>query len=228
MAKIDKAEFGAFDSKLVFVIDSIIKLTLNMQNFFIAGVSGIGKSYLEIELSAKHGFYLFPKYTDRPLRPREESDGTVIGISHEEFSHKDHHEEFMFRLDYVGNRYGWLKQDFMNNQGKNITLQLPASYLKSFLEQAPEWMPILLDIEVENLDLLLERMKQRHNYSKLTSEERESLDKEFEVRLDLIHQDIEKNNEYKDIVDASYGMTFVIKDDETLYEEVIPFILENR
>lgn len=199
-----------------------------MQNFFIAGVSGIGKSHLELELARSYGFYLFPKYTDRIARPGEAEDGSVISVSKEEFSQMEADDSFMFRLDYVGNRYGWLHIDFATHQDQNITLQLPARYLEKFLEQAPDWKPILLDIDQQSIDLLIERMKQRHEYDKLSDSEKNRLDKEFKQRLGLILEDNLRNKEYRQIISDYNGRVFMIKDDQTLYQEVIPFILAQR
>jgi len=198
-----------------------------LQNFVIVGITGVGKTFLELELQNKHGFYAWPKYTDREeLRKEEEGATNIVPILKEEF--QTMLPDFIFTMKYLNNNYGWRRQDYAQNRDKNITLAMTLENLANFMVKVPGFMPIMLHIELSNFGLIENRVRRRDGFENMTPEQQKFVNEKIQERLISARYDLEKFQFYQNIVNKYGGKIFVIKDDNTIYNEVIPFILSNK
>lgn len=198
-----------------------------LQNFVIVGITGVGKTFLELELQNKHGFYAWPKYTDREeLRKEEEGATNIVPILKEEF--QTMLPDFIFTMKYLNNNYGWRRQDYAQNRDKNITLAMTLENLANFMVKVPGFMPIMLHIELNNFGLIENRVRRRDGFENMTPEQQKFVNEKIQERLISARYDLEKFQFYQNIVNKYGGKIFVIKDDNTIYNEVIPFILSNK
>lgn len=179
-----------------------------MKNLVICGTSGVGKTFLEEYLESQNLSYQLPKYFDRNNRPGERKDKNVSMSQERWMSTK---KEFFFTLSYNNNNYGWKRADFKKN--KVATLAITLESLSSFIKVNKDFMPILLWVELDNLELLRRRMKNR-------GEKKEKI----EQRLKLAKIEIKKGNVYKKIIRENKGLIITIKDDKTIFKELIPRI----
>lgn len=195
-----------------------------MKGFVITGTSGVGKTHLEIELAKLINFYQLPKYTNRPGRPGE-SSATVISMSAQEFKKIDRGKGFVFTLEYGGFDYGWKQSEASANSDKYLTLGVTLESLKRIFEFLPKFKPILLTVDKKNIELIRKRMYKREDFTKLYGDDKEKLEQKIESRLNLALKELENIKEYEKIVLSHSGKVFLIKDNRTLYKEVIPWVL---
>lgn len=180
-----------------------------MKNIVIAGSSGLGKTFLEEELEKKNISFQLPKYFDRENRPGERKDKN-ISVDKNEW--KETEKEFFFKLEYNGGNYGWKKRDIRKN--KPVSLAITLKDLKPFLKENKNFVPILLWMSKENFYILEKRMiKRGENQEKIRE------------RLKLASEELIKMEEYKKLVKIYGGKVFEIKNDKTIFEEVIPEIM---
>ncbi|MBU1117624.1 hypothetical protein KKD37_01540 [Patescibacteria group bacterium] len=176
-----------------------------MKNLVITGTSGVGKTFLEEQLEKQKLTFQIPKYTDRPARPGENSTKLVC-LSSEEF--QTNRTNFFFTLKYGEYNYGWKKEDLKKEP---VSLAITQGSLEEFLELNSNFLPILLEVNENNLEMLRQRMIKRG----------ESEDKVFK-RLELSKKELKNARKYQKILKKYNGLIFQIKNDHTIFEEVIP------
>jgi len=182
-----------------------------MKNFVITGTSGVGKTFLEEELEKKKITFQIPKYTDRPRRLGDDLK-KLICLSSVEF--EENRKNFFFTLKYNGHNYGWKRDDLKKEA---VTLAITQESLENFLKNNPNFLPILLEVKIDNLEMLRQRMIKRG----------ESQDK-ITKRLDLAKEELINIDKYRNIVKKYQGLIFEIKNDKTIFEEVIPKLARKK
>lgn len=197
------------------------------QNFVIIGITGLGKTFLELQLQKEYGFYAWPKYTDRPdIRKEEEGTSNIVQVTPTEF--QEMLPDFIYTMTYLNNHYGWRRQDYASNIDKNITLAMLPDNLAEFMVKVPGFMPIMLNIELEDFSLIEKRVKTREDFDNLPPEKQKIVNENVQERLISARYDLERFPFYQNLVNKYGGKVFSIKDDATVTKEVIPFILANR
>jgi len=176
-----------------------------MRNIVITGTSGVGKSFLEEEMERQGLSFQIPKYTDRERRPGE-NPKKLVCLSKEEF--EKNRDSFFFTLKYGEFNYGWSKKDLRKTP---LSLAITQESLEEFMEKNPDFLPIWLIVNKNNLKLLEKRMRDRGD-----SEEK------IKQRLEMTRQEIIDKKKYEKIIEKYQGMIFEIKDNLTIFEEVIP------
>ena len=134
----------------------------------IIGTSGVGKTFLETLLCSEHEFVQIPKYTDRPKRPTEESGKGIFFMNRSEL--EKNNKNYFFELNYAGFLYKWKKDDLEKNKSNNITIAITLESLQSLLDRDLNFIPIMLYTNIEDMDFLIERIKNQLQYSELTIE----------------------------------------------------------
>ena len=176
-----------------------------MRNIVITGTSGVGKSFLEEEMERQGLSFQIPKYTDRERRPGE-NPKKLVCLSKEEF--EKNRDSFFFTLKYGEFNYGWSKKDLRKTP---LSLAITQESLEEFMEKNPDFLPIWLKINENNLKILELRMINRGD------------DKEkIKQRLEMARKEIKNNKKYEKIIKKYQGMIFEIKNNSTIFEEVIP------
>lgn len=190
----------------------------------ITGTSGVGKSFLEKLLHDNHNFALIPKYTTRELRPSE------IGGNQTKFMQIDDflkYKDFFWTLYYDGNYYGWKRSDLPSNPNQHVILAITIESAMQMIEQKIDATIVLLHIEIENIQLLRKRLEHREDYHNLTPERKVEVDKMINIRIHKAINEIQNSSEYLERVKNYGGGVFSIKDDSTIHNEVVPWILDN-
>ena len=182
-----------------------------MRNIVITGTSGVGKSFLEEELERRGLSFQIPKYTDRERRPIENPQ-KLISLSREEF--EKNQDNFFFTLQYGEFNYGWSKKDLEKTP---LSLAITQESLEQFMQKNPNFLPIWLTVDENNLGILEKRMKNRGD-----SEEK------IKQRLKMARQEIKNKNKYEAVIKKYQGMIFEIKDNSTIFEEVIPELARKK
>lgn len=182
-------------------------------NLIISGTSGVGKSFLELELEKTGKFYPLPKYTDRQARPGEDPS-KIINLSSFDFQKLQSQNNFFFTLNYSNHLYGWAKKDLNKFNNKHATLAVTLDSLFDFFKINQPFLPILLTISKTNLHLIKNRLIKRGD----------SPD-QIKTRLSLAHNEINNIQKYKDLVQKNHGLVFNITDDQTIFTKIIPEIL---
>lgn len=196
------------------------------QHFVIIGMTGIEKTYLELELQSRYGFYPWPKYTDRDLlREDEKDDSNIVQVTTTKFQSMI--PEFLFTTTFLNYNYGWKRQDFTNHQDKNITLSMLPDNLTEFMVKVPGFLPVMLYIDYADFAFVENRIKQRENYDNLPPDQQKLVNEKIRERLISAKYDLERFSFYQNMVNRHGGGIFAIKDDSTIDKEVIPFILSN-
>jgi len=184
-----------------------------MTNFVIIGTSGVGKTFLEQELESMGISFQLPKYTNRSPRSAENTNKTVC-ISSIEFEKLFSPKSFFFTLDYGSYHYGWKKTDLLLHPQLPATLAITLESLDSFLSQNPTFIPILLTVDNSDLFLLEKRLHLR-----------EKSESEITRRLNLARNELNIISKYIKLTKKKNGKVFYIKDNQTIFDEVIPQIL---
>lgn len=184
-----------------------------MKNIVIVGTSGVGKTFLEQELESLGISFQLPKYTNRPQRSGENSNKTIC-ISSSEFKNLFLSQSFFFTLDYSGYQYGWKKSDLTLYSHLPTTLAITLDSLEQFLSQNPNFLSVLLTVDSSDLSLLEKRLHSR-----------EKLKSEIDRRLNLTRQELIQISKYIKLVNKHRGLMFYIKNDRTVFDEVIPKII---
>ena len=182
-----------------------------MKNLVITGTSGVGKTFLEEELEKRKLSFQLPKYTDRKARPGENSSKLICLSSHE---FQENRVNFFFTLKYGDFNYGWKRKDLKNGV---ITLAITQDSLEGFMKKNPDFWPVLLEVEEKNFEMLVKRMERRG----------ESLEK-INKRLEMAKIEFKNRESYRNIVKKYQGLVFDIKDDKTIFEEVIPELAKRQ
>src|SRR3989339_175374 len=196
-----------------------------MHIFVITGPAGVGKSHLINELS-KNGLYPLEVYTDRTRRPSEERVTDRVYISVDEFNKSLN--DFLYWFEFQGNRYGYKKDDIEKQRklGRSICFNITPTHLKFLLERLPEAVTIYLNTPVEDFDLLFRRMVERDISPGDFEKDREKKVKKIESRLKSALSEAIDYGEIEKVFSLNpMSRSFVVKDDRTLYEEVLPYIL---
>lgn len=192
--------------------------------FSVTGVSGVGKSFLAEQLLKQHNFYIPPKYTDRPLRPTEVGGVETVRIPLSEFTH--HPEQFFFTLEYVGNHYGWRYSDLDAHADQHSIIGITIEATERLIKERDDFIPIFLGIDEDHLDLMRKRMEARENYANLEGEAKQKVKEKIDLRMKLDREELATSKNCIELVKKSGGGYFEIKDDTTIFTEVIPFVLE--
>jgi guanylate kinase len=187
----------------------------------IAGTSGVGKTYLETILANKYKFVQLPKTTDRPKRPQEISGQGIFFKTRKEI--ESNFKQYFFSLEYAGHIYAWQNNDLLKS--KNATVAITMEGLENLITKDLLFIPILLYIDQENLSFLEKRIKDQLNYKDLTPNERFEAEAKIIQRLNLAQKELININKYIEIVESvPNGKAFNIKDDNTIFNEVLPYI----
>lgn len=190
----------------------------------ITGTSGVGKTYLESLLHNDYGFIQLPKYTNRPKRPGEIEGKGIYFVEKRELSNQDN--KYFFSLDYSGYTYSWKNSDLKTYVDYNLTMAITLESLSGLLNSEMGFIPIILYIDKNNIDLLIERIKLQLNYYNLKNNEKEDADRIIEKRILLAKKESNNIDKYlKNINEQNRGMAFKIIDDLTIPNQVIPYIL---
>lgn len=191
-----------------------------MANLIIAGVSGVGKSFLESLLSKDYGFKALDKYSTRPLRPGEKG---LHSVSDKEFDKLE--AQFFPVIHQGGYRYGYKKSEIIDQDKK--TIATPMKDVEVFVNSIDQpLIPIILGVSEDNIDLLRERMRARENFDNLSQDQQQLVHNKIEERIRLALEDIGFMEHYENIARKYDGKVFYIQDDNTLFDEVIPYITE--
>lgn len=182
-----------------------------MKNLVIAGTSGVGKSFLADELEKRKIYFQIPKYTDREVR----SGDNPLKLKCLELDEFERNRiNFFFTLNYNGFNYGWKKEDLEN---KLVVMDMTLESLENFLKINSNFLPILLEVKENNLEMLRQRMIKR-------GESEEKIIK----RLELSKEELKNMEKYRKITKKYQGLIFEIKNDQTIFEEVIPKLAKRR
>jgi guanylate kinase len=194
-----------------------------MKNIVIVGTSGVGKTFLEQELETQKISYQIPKYTNRESRPGENSTKTVC-IPSSEFENLLANDDFFFTLNYGGFKYGWKKSDLKLHHNLPATIAITLESLEGFLIKNPNFLAILLTINNNDLSLIEKRLYDRENIDLLSKNQLREIKLKISQRLSLARQELEQIENYKKIVISNGGRVFYIKDNQTIFSEIIPDI----
>ena len=182
-----------------------------MKNLIIVGTSGVGKTFLEGELERRRMYSPVPIYSDRELRDGEDHN-TIICISSKEF--KKNIKNFCFLMEYADHNYAWKESDLKK---KEAVIDISFKDLERFLEKYPEYLPLMMDVDLDKLSFLRERMKKRGD----------SLE-DIEKRIKLTKIELKNIDKYRKVVRKYKGLVFQIKNDQTIFEEVLPELAKRR
>jgi guanylate kinase len=180
--------------------------------FVITGPSGVGKSYL-IEQLLKH----YPQQFISPqlitTRPARASSGEVDrqSVSEDQFQAMQAAGDFVIADKFHGNWYGFPVAITEQRQGNTIVNIWPA--LISKFAELPDVRLIGLYVRDDKLDLLRNRMLQRGDSPAVVTQRME------QVTIDSA--DLKSNA----VQVAHSGKMFEITDDDTIPQQVIPWIL---
>ncbi len=182
-----------------------------MKNLVIAGTSGVGKSFLEEELEKRKLYFQIPKYSDREARSGD-NPLKLKYLSSGEF--EANRVNFFFTLSYNSFNYGWKKEDLKKGP---VVMDMTLESLENFMINNPEFLPVVLEVSENNLEMLETRMRKRGE-----SEEK------IKKRIELSKEEIAKMEKYRKIVQKYKGLIFQIKNNQTIFEEVIPVLAKRR
>lgn len=179
--------------------------------FILTGPSGIGKSHLSNEL-ASDGFEIISRVSTRAPRPNDNSTD-MKHVSLDEYKEMESKGEFLVSEEFGGNWYGFLKSELLNNAEKPKAVVTWPEIVELFVERMENVIPVYLDISDENIEVLIQRMKER-------GDDEESIKKRVELTKSARNYLETKKEMFQE-----YGKVFDIVDNTTLYDEVIPWIL---
>jgi|GEM_PF-3046304 len=187
----------------------------------ISGTSGVGKTYLEKILAEKYNFKQLPKTTDRKQRPQE-IEGQGIFFKTRAQIEKSL-SEYFFTLEYAGHIYAWENSDL--KRYNNCSVAITMESMSGLLAQNLNFIPILLYIDINNLNFLEQRIKNQLNFDSLNKLDQLDAQAKIEERLKLAKQELQDIKKYIEIVESvPQGKAFRIQNDETIYQEILPYI----
>ena len=191
----------------------------------ITGTSGVGKTYLESLLQNDFDFIQLPKYTNRPKRPGEIEGNGIYFLKKIELINNV--KNYFFSLDYTGYTYSWKTEDLNKYNNNNVTMAITLESLSRFLKKDLNFIPIVLYVDKDNLELLRERIKLQLDYSNLNTEGKLKSDYIIKDRIELAKIESGNIEKYINLINKNgKGRAFKIIDDSTIPKEVIPYILE--
>lgn len=187
----------------------------------ISGTSGVGKTYLEKVLANKYNFVQLPKTTDRKQRPNEINGQGII------FKTRDQIEKsiskYFFTLEYAGHIYAWKNTDL--KRYKNCSVAITMESMSDLLAKNLNFIPILLYINNNNLKFLERRIKNQLNFNCLSALNKLEAKAKIDERIKLAKSELENIEKYIKIVESvPKGKAFRILSDDTIYQEIIPYI----
>lgn len=193
-----------------------------MANFVIGGISGVGKSFLESVMQKELGYSPNIKYTNRPYRSGEKETGLIVSLSDNEFDEMEH--EFFPVIYQTGFRYGYRLKDMEENDKRTIAVPVK-DILPHVNAASKELIPIILIVEKGNLDLLVNRIKKREDFDNKIKDIQQNILKNIDERMEVALREIEQAEALRTEIEAKKGRIFYIQDDETIFNEVIPFVI---
>lgn len=178
------------------------------------GPSAIGKSFAASMLSG-----MFPDhfarvrvYTTRRKRGSEQHTSDRVFLSAEEFEQMARCGEFSINERFAGNQYGIRKDD----------LKLTDHYL--IADAPPQWLPQFLPYE----DAVFIGLQACHDYWTLLDARMKARGDSREIRStrkSRIETDIQDLERLSPFVNR-YGKVFQVKDDRTVPDIVVPWIIK--
>jgi guanylate kinase len=181
--------------------------------FVIAGPSGVGKTYLA-ELCLRKFPDLFQQvslYTTRQPRSGETFVDRIF-VDEQTFLAKKEQGDFFIADQFHDNWYGWEKQA-LQTADKNLIVNVWPSLLPKF-QDFPGVRFIGMSVPSDKLELLKKRMRARGDS-----------DQKIEERVKLINQDLKDLEKLQALVEE-YGKLFRITGDQTVPEDVVPWMFE--
>jgi len=192
-----------------------------MANLVIGGISGVGKSYLENELRKSHGYEINVKYTNRPYRPGEKESGLIVSMSDSEFELMK--AEFFPVIYQTGFKYGYKKSDIIEHDHRTIAVPVKDIIPHTDAVRCP-LIPIVLIVAESNLELLINRMKQREDFNNKSEICKKEIMQNIKERIEIAVEQIRLAKSMLKPIEERKGQVFLIEDDTTIYKEVLPFI----
>ncbi len=197
-----------------------------MNIFVIAGPSGVGKSHLIHELT-KRGIYPLEVYTDRVRRPTEKVITDRVYLSRSEFDRAG--EEFLYWFEFQGSRYGYKRSDIqrLEQQNNSLCFNITPTHLPELLKVLPRAVVIFLMVKLENFGMLFERMVKREVSLKDSAGVKAVKMNKIRDRLDFARKEVDNYRNIQKVLSGNpLGRIFVVRNNDTLYEEVLPYILK--
>lgn len=185
-----------------------------LRTIIIAGPSGVGKTFLSKEMILKYPnrFEHAPVYVTRPRRENEEriAIGRVF-LSGSDYSRHQQNNEFLIEEYFAKNNYGYTAESFTPTN-KNLLVDVSPNLLLKTLDFCINPVIILLQPSEEFLSSIEERLVSRGDSSQIIKD-----------RRSYIKRDTDDINSFK-MPHSVRGKTFIIKDDATIPNIVIPWI----
>jgi guanylate kinase len=177
------------------------------------GPSGIGKSFAIASLVRMFPgqFACVKVYTNRQPRSSESQVIDRAFVSSEEFERMVQANEFVMHEYFGGNRYGYRAIDFESNN-KHLILNAPPFFLPKLL-QNKEMIVVGLQAPPNYKALLDTRMQARGDSPKARA-----------ARQPFIERDIQDINNILPLINK-HGGVFLVEDDSTIPDEVIPWLI---
>jgi len=178
-----------------------------------AGPSAVGKTYIADQL-----MQLFPeKFEQAKLhttrKPRTDENATDrIFVTDKEFSEMVEKSSFLFHDTFGGNRYGFTK-DSLVPKDKHLLVNI-WPWLCEKVSKLPHAVIVGLQAPDNWESLLVQRMKNRGDSEKT-----------IETRKKLISKDVIDLENNKKTVET-HGVYFMINDNNTISQQVIPWLDE--
>ena len=197
-----------------------------MKIFVITGPSGCGKSHLVNELCQK-GVYPLEVYTDRLRRSSETTVTDRVYLTSTEFTNTL--GEFLYWFEFQGNRYGYKLFDIetQSAQNKSICFNITPTDLIPLLKKLPHAITIYLSVDINNFDMLFERIIKRELSPTDTKENKDAKVAKIKNRLDYAKKELESFTKIQqELLQNPLSKVFTIIDDTTLYNEVLPYIIK--
>lgn len=184
---------------------------MDYKTIVFAGPSAIGKTYIAEQLIS-----LFPDkfeqaklYTTRPQRTGEIATDRIF-LTTSEFDSMVNNSEFLVHSEFGGNMYGFAS-DSLYPKNKHLLVNAWPWLIPQFYK-IKHVIIVGMQPPTDYLKLLESRMSSR-------GDSRETITK----RLELIARDKDDLEKYFALVKKS-GAYFIIEDDETVPEQIIPWI----
>ena len=177
------------------------------------GPSAIGKSFAASTL-----IDMFPAqfarvkvYTTRQKRQSESSTSDRVFVSAEEFEQMAGHGDFRVNEHFAGNQYG-IRKDDLEPVDQHLIVDAPPRWLTQFL---PNQNVVIVGLQapLDFWPLLDGRMKARGDSPNART-----------IRRSHIETDIQDLERLSTLLNK-YGKAFQIKDDRTIHDTVIPWII---